>query len=84
LISTSTDKGLVIGAIKNTDNLYSGASDDLKSLYKTHEDGGSIDQFELPMIFDLWKMKDYPHIGVFGGSGSGKSYGLRVILEELM
>lgn len=84
LISTSTDKGLVIGAIKNTDNLYEGASDDLKSLYNTNEDGNVVPQFELPMIFDLWKMKDYPHIGVFGGSGSGKSYGLRVILEELM
>lgn len=84
LISTSTDKGLVIGAIKNTDNLYDGASDDLKSLYETNEDGRVVPQFELPMIFDLWKMKDYPHIGVFGGSGSGKSYGLRVILEELM
>ncbi len=29
-------------------------------------------------------MHQYPHIGVFGGSGSGKSFGLRVILEELM
>ncbi|MDG2769724.1 DUF87 domain-containing protein, partial [Vibrio parahaemolyticus] len=29
-------------------------------------------------------MHHYPHIGVFGGSGSGKSFGLRVFLEELM
>lgn len=29
-------------------------------------------------------MHQYPHIGVFGGSGSGKSFGLRVVLEELM
>lgn len=84
LISTTTDKGLVVGAIKNTDNLYGGATDDLKGLYETTEDGRDVAQFELPMIFDLWKMKDYPHIGVFGGSGSGKSYGLRVILEEIM
>ena len=84
LISTSTDKGLVIGAIKNTDNLYAGADEELKNLFTTYEDGKAVDQFELPMIFDLWAMKDYPHVGVFGGSGSGKSYGLRVILEELM
>ena len=29
-------------------------------------------------------MHQYPHIGIFGGSGSGKSFGLRVMLEELM
>ena len=29
-------------------------------------------------------MQQYPHIGIFGGSGSGKSFGLRVMLEELM
>ncbi|WDU82706.1 helicase HerA domain-containing protein [Caloramator sp. Dgby_cultured_2] len=29
-------------------------------------------------------MNQYPHIGIFGGSGSGKSFGMRVILEEIM
>jgi DNA helicase HerA-like ATPase len=29
-------------------------------------------------------MQDYPHIGIFGGSGSGKSFGVRVLIEEFM
>nr|WP_275589247.1 ATP-binding protein [Sporohalobacter salinus] len=29
-------------------------------------------------------MHQYPHIGIIGGSGSGKSFGMRVMLEELM
>ncbi|MGE5453977.1 MAG: ATP-binding protein, partial [Methylocystaceae bacterium] len=42
------------------------------------------DQPGVPLIFNYRAMQDYPHIGVFGGSGSGKSFGLRVIIEELM
>src|SRR5690606_3278265 len=41
-------------------------------------------QKEIPYIFNIKTMHQYPHIGIFGGSGSGKSFGLRVILEELM
>ncbi len=42
-------------------------------------------QRDIPYIFDIKSMHQYPpHIGVFGGSGSGKFFGLRVCLEELM
>ncbi|MCI5674776.1 MAG: ATP-binding protein [Ezakiella sp.] len=84
LITTTPEKGLVLGAIKNTDDLYDGADDNLKDLFTVYQAGEEIAQDELPLLFDLWKMKDYPHIGIFGGSGSGKSYGLRVMIEELM
>jgi len=42
------------------------------------------EQDGVPFVFDYRSMNDYPHIGIFGGSGSGKSFGLRVLLEELM
>ncbi len=45
---------------------------------------GLREQNGVPFIFDIRAMQQYPHIGVFGGSGSGKSFGLRVMLEELM
>lgn len=38
----------------------------------------------IPMLFDSWTQADYPHIGIFGGSGSGKSFALRVFCEEMM
>lgn len=45
---------------------------------------GVKEQDGVPFVFDYRSMNDYPHIGIFGGSGSGKSFGLRVLLEELM
>lgn len=83
LIHSSLESGLVLASIKNTDKLYAQADDNLKNLYHTF-DGGLKVQNELPFLFNIEEMVQYPHIGVFGGSGSGKSYGLRVILEELM
>lgn len=83
-ISTSLDKGLNLGVIRNTDDIYKTAHSEFIGICKTLEDNKFIDQRELPYIFDLFGMHEYPHIGVFGGSGSGKSFGLRVILEELM
>ncbi|NLM05854.1 MAG: ATP-binding protein [Tissierellia bacterium] len=84
LIKTSIDQGMVLGAIKNTDNLYDTMDDDLKGVYQTFEDGEVFPQMEVPYLFDYRSMHQYPHIGIFGGSGSGKSFGLRVLLEEIM
>jgi DNA helicase HerA-like ATPase len=38
----------------------------------------------VPFFLDWDQLSQYPHIGVFGGSGSGKSFALRVLTEELM
>jgi len=48
------------------------------------EAGQFLPQQGVPFVFDIRSMQQYPHIGIFGGSGSGKSFGLRVMLEELM
>lgn len=84
LIKTNISQGMVLGAIKNTDNLYDTMDEELKGIFQTFEDGEVFQQREVPYLFDYRSMHQYPHIGIFGGSGSGKSFGLRVLLEEIM
>lgn len=84
LIDSLPSKSLVLGSIKNTDNIAEDMEDVFKDIFYTFENDKFINQRELPYLFDYRSMHNYPHIGVFGGSGSGKSFGLRVILEELM
>ncbi len=84
MVKSKLGEGLVLGVIKNTDDLAKDMDEDLKGILYTFEEGALIPQNDIPYILDLKSMHHYPHIGVFGGSGSGKSFGLRVILEELM
>lgn len=84
LIGIDTVDGLVLGVIRNTDDLTKDMDDQYKNLCETFEDGNTYPQRELPYLLEYKTMHEYPHIGIFGGSGSGKSFGLRVILEELM
>ena len=75
---------LTLGVIKNTETIAKGMDEDLKNLLYTYEDGKLRPQEDIPYLFNLHSMHHYPHIGIFGGSGSGKSYGLRVLIEELL
>lgn len=84
LIRSSRERGLLLGVVRNTDGLYEEMEGELKGLLYTFEEGQWLEQKEIPYFLDLPGMHQYPHIGVFGGSGSGKSFGLRVFLEELM
>lgn len=84
IIKSSLKDGLVLGVIKNTDDLYKNADEELKNIVYTFENGERKNQKDLPYIFNVSEFSQYPHIGVFGGSGSGKSFALRVIIEELM
>ena len=84
LVPTSPDEGLVLGAIRHTDYLYDAMEDNLKGLFELYEDGSHSPQKDVPYVLDLRAMHQYPHMGIFGGSGSGKSFGMRVLLEELM
>ncbi|WP_300410406.1 ATP-binding protein [Lagierella sp.] len=83
-MSSSLDKGMNVGVIRNTDDIFQTGPEKLKNICYTLEDGEFREQRELPYILNLYGMHHYPHIGIFGGSGSGKSYGLRVLIEELM
>ncbi|MDV2686739.1 ATP-binding protein [Alkalihalophilus lindianensis] len=81
--STPTD-GMILGEVKSTDFIAPSLPDSLDGLLHIQEEEVLRKQNGVPFIFDIRAMQQYPHIGVFGGSGSGKSFGLRVMLEELM
>lgn len=84
IAKTSREKGLTIGIIKNTEVLHDEMDDELKGVLETFEEEKTEPQKDVPFILNINSMHEYPHIGIFGGSGSGKSFGLRVLLEELM
>lgn len=84
LVPTPPTEGLTLGAIRNTEYLYDEMEATLKDLFRLYEAGGAAAQQDVPYILDIRAMHQYPHIGIFGGSGSGKSFGMRVLMEELM
>ncbi|MCM3762600.1 ATP-binding protein [Alkalihalobacillus oceani] len=84
LVKTAPEEGLVLGEVKSTDFISETIPASLKGLLSVQDHDGVRPQNGVPFIFDIRAMQQYPHIGVFGGSGSGKSFGLRVMLEELM
>ncbi|SDW85617.1 hypothetical protein SAMN05444487_10717 [Marininema mesophilum] len=84
LVKADPDEGMVLGEIRGTEALGDTVGPDLQNRVRLIENGEWRDQRGVPFLFDIRTMQQYPHIGVFGGSGSGKSFGLRVILEEMM
>lgn len=83
LINGKPEDSLLIGSIKNTDKVYDQMDDNLKGMYHLLENN-ITPQIDVPFLFNINEMNQYPHIGIFGGSGSGKSYGIRVFIEEIM
>ncbi|MCK8826713.1 ATP-binding protein [Natroniella acetigena] len=84
LVKEKPEEGLVLGVIKGTEEMAAGMDDNLKGIAPLLKDEEVIEQQGIPFNFELKAMHKYPHIGIIGGSGSGKSFGMRVILEELM
>ena len=85
LIKSLPNEGLTMGVIQGTENLLPSIPMELQGVSPLYDvKKGIIAQSGVPFVFDYKSMNNYPHIGVFGGSGSGKSFGLRVIIEELM
>ncbi|HHV79693.1 MAG TPA: ATP-binding protein [Firmicutes bacterium] len=86
LMPCKAQEGFILGVIRGTEEIAKfGLPQDLSGVAPLWEKGkGFIQQNGVPFLFPYRKMDQYPHVGIFGGSGSGKSYGLRVILEEIM
>lgn len=84
LVKQHPEEGMVLGEILGTESLASSLPPELSGRLFRLEEGAILPQRGVPFIFDIRSMQQYPHIGIFGGSGSGKSFGLRVMLEELM
>lgn len=85
LMKVDKDKGFTVGVINGTATLHEGLPEDMKDIAPLlMEQGTVIPQNGVPFLVDYHKLKEYPHIGLFGGSGSGKTFGLRTICEEIM
>ncbi|MFS8611541.1 MAG: ATP-binding protein [Planifilum fulgidum] len=84
LVKQLPEEGMVLGEILGTESLAPTLPPELSGQLFRLEGGQILPQQGVPFVFDIRSMQQYPHIGIFGGSGSGKSFGLRVMLEELM
>jgi DNA helicase HerA-like ATPase len=84
LLKGLREDGLLLGEIKNTEETAATMENELKGLCEMFSRGEIYKTRNVPFFLDLRSFQQYPHIGVFGGSGSGKSFGLRVIMEEIM
>ncbi|MCS1352364.1 ATP-binding protein [Mechercharimyces sp. CAU 1602] len=84
LVKVEPQAGGVLGEIQSTGTLAATLDSSLRDHVYLLEESGMRKQAGVPFILDIRAMQQYPHIGIFGGSGSGKSFGLRVMLEEMM
>lgn len=77
--------GWNLGVIRGTDEVAETMPENLKRLGVLMDENKKLIPYQsVPFLFDYKSMYEYPHIGVFGGSGSGKSYTQRVLHEEIM
>ncbi|ACV62265.1 conserved hypothetical protein [Desulfofarcimen acetoxidans DSM 771] len=84
LLQVKPQQGLTLGEIRGTGSLFSTMPGELQKVLAMYEGNRVALQKSVPFVFNYKAMNEYPHIGIFGGSGSGKSFGLRVVIEEFM
>lgn len=77
-------KGWNVGVLRGTEEIAHQLPDALKNKGLLLSDKGLSPYQSVPFLFEYKSMYEYPHFGIFGGSGSGKSYCSRVIEEEIM
>jgi hypothetical protein len=81
---TDVIKGFNIGIIKGTELMQDELPSELQNVSPLWEKGTAIHQKGIPFALDFNSQREYPHIFISGGSGSGKSFAFRVVMEELM
>lgn len=79
-----SDDSMILGIIKGTELSQDELPYDLQNISPLWESGSAVTQKGVPFMINHHSFREYPHVGVFGSSGSGKSFALRVICEELM
>lgn len=84
LIYARVEDSMKLGVIRGTEGLQTELPESLKNLAPMWKDKKGIPQAGVPFLINHHNFREYPHIGVFGTSGSGKTFGLRVLIEELM
>lgn len=86
LIYASKDKSFHLGVVTGTDSLQSDLPEELQNVSPmwSKQANSVVPQNGVPFMYDYTSLREYPHIGLFGSSGSGKSFGMHSILEEFM
>lgn len=84
LIYADVKDSMKIGVIRGTEALQEELPEDLQNLAPMWKNKQGIPQQGVPFLLDHHSFREYPHVGIFGTSGSGKTFGLRVLIEELM
>src|SRR5690625_306859 len=84
LIHGQPDEALTLGVVEGTREIYKELPDHLKNISPGWSNGKAVPQDSVPFLLDFRKFREYPHIGIFGTTGSGKTFGMRVFEEELM
>lgn len=75
----------IIGEIRGTENLYEKIKENTyKDVLMMNNNWMLNKQKCLPLIFDYKKLQQNPNIGIFGNSGSGKTFTLKSIIEEFI
>lgn len=75
---------LTLGIVKGTEFIQDELPQNLSNISPLWVKGEAKHQQGIPFLFDYRKSREYPHIGCFGSSGSGKSFSVRTIMEELL
>lgn len=84
LIYADIEDSMRVGIIRGTEHLQEELPESLNNLSPMWANKKGIPQQGVPFLLDHHSFREYPHIGIFGTSGSGKTFGLRVMIEELM
>lgn len=75
---------MILGVIRGTEPIQKDLPKELSNLAPLWKNGKAINQNGVPLMINYRNFREYPNIGIFGGAGSGKSFALKTICEELM
>lgn len=84
LIHANPNDGFTLGVIEGTSQMQEQLPESLQNIAPGWANKQAIKQVGVPFILNFRKFREYPHIGIFGTSGSGKTFGMRVLEEEMM
>ena len=83
-IKPKIEDSFIIGEINGTNTFMDSVPSIYKDLFMVRKENKMQKQTSIPFLFDYKKLSEAPHMGLFGGSGSGKTFALKVITEECM
>lgn len=85
LIKKRPAQGWLLGVIRGTADLQEKLPPELSCVAPLFErDKGVMGQCGVPFVFNYHGLYENPHMAFLGGSGGGKSIGLRDFMEEAM